>query len=159
MKKFKEYALLMFSFSTLFALVTISVYGQQGFGRFGGRGGSRGEGKQGYEPSMAEVVSGDVFAVKDIETKNGKMNGAGLELTTSSGQILVFLGPHIYVDFQNILISAGDKVAITGVKTMVDGQTLLVAGEVRKGNEVLKLRDDKGSPLWSKGGSKQGAGN
>ncbi|HUJ18840.1 MAG TPA: DNA-binding protein [Nitrospirota bacterium] len=156
MKKFTVYALILISFSALFALVTVSVYGQQGFGRFGGRGGSRGEGKQSYDPSRAEVVSGEVSSVKDIETKNGKMSGAGLELITSGGQLLVFLGPHVYVDLQNIRISVGDKVDIKGVKTAADGQALFIAGEVRKGDEVLKLRDDKGVPLWA--GNKQQGG-
>jgi hypothetical protein len=135
------------------ALAGSAGEGNRGERESAGRGKARGEGKHSYDPSLAEVVSGEVLAVKDVETKSGKMNGAGLQLATSGGQLLVFLGPHIYVDLQNIRISAGDKVAIKGVKIVTEGQILLVASEVRRGNEVLKLRDDKGLPLWGGDGS------
>ena len=46
-------------------LVTISAYGQQGLVRFGDEGGARGEGKESFDPSRTEVVSGDVFTVKE----------------------------------------------------------------------------------------------
>jgi hypothetical protein len=129
---------------------------QQGFGRMGGKGGTKSEGQQKYDPSQVEIVSGEVAEVKDIETKNGKTSGVGLELNTVSQSLLVYLGPHIYVDLQNVRIVPGDKVEVKGVKTALDGQIIFLAGEVRKGGEVLKLRDDKGAPLWA--GNKQHGG-
>jgi len=44
-------------------LVTISVYGQQGFVRFGDEGGH--EEKESFDPSRTGVVSRDVFTVKE----------------------------------------------------------------------------------------------
>jgi len=111
------------------------------------------EGQQKYDPSQVEIVSGEVAAVKDIETRNGKTSGVGLELNTGGQNLLVYLGPHIYVDLQNVRIVPGDKVEVKGVQTVLDGQIIYLAGEVRKGDEVLKLRDDKGAPLWT--GTKQ----
>jgi hypothetical protein len=143
---------------TLFcaALLAMSVSAQQGFGRMGGRGGTKGQGQPKYDPSQVEIVSGEVAAVKDIETRNGKASGVGLELNTGGQNLLVYLGPHIYVDLQNVRIVPGDKVEVKGVKTALDGQIILLAGEVNKGDEVLKLRDDKGAPLWA--GNKQHGG-
>lgn len=146
-------SLIAFSFV---ALVAVTSSAQQGFGRMGGRGGMKSEGQQKYDTSQVEIVSGEVAAVKDIETKNGKMSGVGLELNTGGQNLLVYLGPHIYVDLENVRIVPGDKVEIKGVKTVLDGQIILLAGEVRKGGEVLKLRDDSGAPLWA--GNKQRGG-
>ena len=111
------------------------------------------EGQQKYDPSQVEMVSGEVAAVKDIETKKRKTSGVGLDLNTGGQNLLVYLGPHIYVDLQNVCIVSGDKVEVKGVKTVLDGQIIFLAGQVRKGDEVLMLRDDNGVPLWA--GNKQ----
>ena len=141
---------------SLAALVASTLFAQQGFGRMGGRGGMKDGGQPKYDPSQVEIVNGEVAAVKDIETKNGKMSGVGLDLNTGSQTLLVYLGPHIYVDLENVRIVAGDKVDIKGVKVALEGQIILLAGEVRKADGVLRLRDDNGRPLWA--GNKQQGG-
>jgi hypothetical protein len=142
---------------SLAALVASTLSAQQGFGRMGGRGGGvKSEGQQKYDTSQVELVSGEVAAVKDIEMKNGKMTGVGLELNTGGQNLLVYLGPHIYIDLQNVVIVPGDKVEIKGVKVALEGQIILLAGEVRKAYGVLRLRDDNGAPLWA--GNKQRGG-
>jgi hypothetical protein len=140
----------------LVSIATVTSSAQQGFGRMGGRGGTKSEGQQKYDTSQVETVSGEVAAVKDIETKNGKTSGVGLELNTGGQNLLVYLGPHIYVDLQNVSIIPGDNVEIKGVKITLEGQIILLAGEVRKDGEVLKLRDNNGAPLWA--GNKQHGG-
>ena len=117
------------------------------------------DGQKKYDASQTEIVTGEVTALKDIETRNGKTSGAGLELNTGSQNLLVYLGPHIYVDMQNVTINAGDKVEVKGVKVLLDGQQAVIAGEVRKGIEVLKLRDDTGAPLWGGKGHGGHGGN
>ncbi len=135
------------------ALVAVTLSAEQGFGRSGGRGGGMSQGQPKYDPSQEEILSGEVAAVKDIETRSGKTTGAGLELQTGGQSLTVYLGPHVYVDLQNVKIGPGDNVEIKGVKTLIDKQVIFIAGEVRKGSDVLKLRDDNGTPLWA--GSKQ----
>ena len=146
-------SLVAFSFV---ALVAMTLSAQQGFGRMGARGGMKSEGQQKYDPSQVEIVSEEVTAVKEVETRNGKMSGVGLGVNTGSQNLLVYLGPHIYVDLQNVRIVPGDKVEVKGVKTALNGQIMFLAGEVDKGGEVLKLRDDEGAPLWA--GNKQHGG-
>jgi hypothetical protein len=124
-------------------------FGSAGFRSRGRERRNEERGQPKYDPSQVEIVNGEVVVVKDIETRNGKMSGVGLELNTGGQNLLVYLGPHIYVDLQNVTIAGGDKVEIKGVKTALDGQIIFLAGEVRKGDEVLTLRDDKGIPLWA----------
>jgi len=62
----------------------------------------------------------------------------------------------MYIDFEHIKIVAGDMVEITGVRAVFGGQDVFLAGEVRRGGEVLKLRNEAGIPLWA--GTRQGWG-
>jgi hypothetical protein len=73
------------------------------------------------------------------------MSGVGLELNAGGQNLLVYLGPHNYVDLQNVRIVPGDKVEVKGVKISLACQIIILAGEVKKGDEMLKLRDDKGA--------------
>ena len=36
-----------------------------------------------------------------------------------------------------------------GARTTFAGKPAIIAAEVKKGDEVLKLRDDSGFPVWS----------
>ena len=150
MMRYVVASLVAFSFV---ALVAVTLSAQQSFGRKGARGEMKSEVQQKSCPSQLVIVSGEGAAANDMETKKGKASGIGLEPHTVGQNLLVYLGPHIYVDLQNVRIVPGDKVEVKGVQTVLDGQIIYLAGEVRKGDEVLKLRDDKGAPLWT--GTKQ----
>ena len=43
-------------------------------------------------------------------------------------------------------IEPKDKVEVKGAKTTFAGKPVIIAAEVKKGDEVLKLRDDSGFP-------------
>jgi hypothetical protein len=43
----------------------------------------------------------------------------------------------------------GDKVEVTGSRVTYEGQPTIIAGEVKKGAQVLKLRDAAGVPVWA----------
>jgi hypothetical protein len=132
----------------LLVSVAVSAFAQQWQGEKGG-GGRQGGQYRMYDPSKAETVSGEVVAVKEFTSRNGIRKGIGLELNTGSQTILAHLGPRFYIDQQSVKIAVGDKVDITGVKAVIRGQDVFLAGEVRKGGQVLKLRDEKGVPLWA----------
>jgi hypothetical protein len=151
MKRLVVASLVMVSLA--FVLV-VSAPAQQGGS--GSGGGMTGRSQWMYDPSKAETVSGEVVAVKDFTSRNGVRKGIGLELNTGNQNILVHLGPQFYVDQQAVKIAAGDKVEITAVKSLRRGHEVLIAGEVRKDGQVLKLRDEKGEPLWA--GSGPGGG-
>jgi hypothetical protein len=40
-------------------------------------------------------------------------------------------------------------VEIKGSQVTVSGKPAIIAGEVKKGDETLKLRDESGVPVWS----------
>jgi len=153
----KQYIVLSVVACSFLILTAVSLSAQQGFGRMGGKKATQDEGRGIYNPALVETISGDIVSIKDVNFNNGKITGVGMDFKTNGQTIPVYLGPHIYVDLQNFRISAGDNVEVKGVKVLLDGQEAFIAGEVRKGHEVLKLRNENGVPLWA--GKGQGGRN
>ncbi len=54
-----------------------------------------------------------------------------------------------YLDNQDVRIAAGDRVQIKGSRVTLHGKPAIIASEVKKGDDTIKLRDDTGFPAWS----------
>lgn len=121
-----------------------------------GRKGMWGSGQQMYDPSKAETIAGKVTAVDEFTSRRGVNTGMHLSLDADGKKIIVHLGPKTYLEQQPVKIAAGDNLELKGVRTTRRGQEVFVAAEVKKGGEVLKLRDETGRPLWA--GTGAGAG-
>jgi hypothetical protein len=102
-----------------------------------------------YDPAKAETVAGQVVSLEPVSCKRGDCQGTGLTLNTGSAKIAVHLGPQWYLDKQTIKLAAGDTVEIKGSKTVRGEETIFIAAEVKKGSEVLKLRDENNAPVWA----------
>ncbi len=146
MKRIAAISLVVLSLALFFA---VAAPAQQRPGGPEAGTGMKGRGQWRYDPSKAETIRGEVVGLKEFSSRNGMRKGIGLELNTGSQSILVHLGPQFYIDRQPVKIAAGDKVEITGVKTLIRGQDAFLAGEVKTGGQVLKLRDETGMPLWA----------
>ena len=73
-------------------------------------------------------------------------------LQTDKETIAVHLGPAWYIDKQTPKIETNDTITVTGSRVTIDGKPAIIAAQVKKGNEVLKLRDENGIPAWSRAG-------
>jgi hypothetical protein len=102
-----------------------------------------------YNPQTIEIISGEVVSVDTITPIKGMSNGVHLMLKTDKETISVHLGPAWYIQRQDIKIAPGDKVDIKGSRISYQGQPAIIAAELRKGTEILKLRDENGFPIWS----------
>lgn len=102
-----------------------------------------------YDPAKVETVTGQVVSLEQAASPRGRGMGVGFKLNTGSETILVHLGPQWFIDEQGLKIAAGDTVEIKGVKAERWGEKIFVAGELKKGAEVLKLRDENGVPAWA----------
>jgi hypothetical protein len=111
-----------------------------------------------YNPQAVEILAGKVAALNRRASKQaGKPERVTMVLQTDHGAVKVHLGPAAYLDQQALKLAVGDQVEIKGVKVNRPKVTILIAGEVRKGDQVLKLRDDAtGRPLWFKGKKSNG---
>jgi hypothetical protein len=98
--------------------------------------------------------------IEKIEKPENRENSAtehmrgmgGIRLVVKSGNetYTVHLGPVGFVE-KTMMFAEGDTVEVTGSKMPMmsaPGGTVLMAREVKKGETVLKLRDERGMPLW-----------
>jgi hypothetical protein len=79
----------------------------------------------------------------------GMSSGVHLMVKTDKGTLSVHLGPAWYIENQDVTIEPKNKVEIKGSRITYDGKPAVIAAEIKKGDEILQLRDDKGYPLWS----------
>ena len=102
-----------------------------------------------YDAKTVDKVTGEVAKVDSITPMRGMSGGVHVALKTEQGEVSVHLGPQWYVENQDVKIEPGDRVEITGSRVTVEGKPTIIAAEVRKGDEVLQLRDAAGVPVWA----------
>jgi hypothetical protein len=98
-----------------------------------------------YNPQTVVTISGEVVGVDQMP---GMAAGVHLLLKTDKETVTVVVGPAAYLDQQKMKIAAGDKLEVTGSRTTRRQGPVVVAAEMKKGGQVLKLRDAQGMPLW-----------
>jgi hypothetical protein len=102
-----------------------------------------------YNPATEMTFSGTVQEVKSVPGPANGPGGVHLVVRTDAGVQDVHLGPAAYIESQKFAFAAGDAVTVTGSKVTVNGQDAVIAREVKKGDQVLTLRDARGIPRWS----------
>jgi len=102
-----------------------------------------------FDLKTVETLAGSVVKVENAPLgKRGKMDLTRLTLKTDKESIEVFLGPAPYVEAQPVKLAPGDQVEVKGSRQTTARGTFLNAMEVKKDGQVLKLRDERGNPLW-----------
>lgn len=117
--------------------------------RGGGGWGSGGPYGRMYDLKTIETLSGEVVAVESFLPMKPMCGGVHLQLKTDKETISVHLGPAWFIDNQEVTLSAHDKIQVKGSRVTFNGKPAIIAAEVTKGEELLKLRDDKGVPVWA----------
>ena len=102
-----------------------------------------------YDPKTVEIISGQVIRVDRITPMKGMSYGVHLVVKTDKETISVHLGPAWYLENQDVRVEPKDQVEVRGSRITFQGKPAILAVEVRKGDEVLKLREDNGVPVWS----------
>jgi hypothetical protein len=102
-----------------------------------------------YDTKAIETVTGEVVKIDHFTPMRGMSTGVHLILKTATGEMSVHLGPQWYLENQDVKIEPKDKVEIKGSRVTVDGKPALIAAEIKKGDGVLKLRDEAGVPMWA----------
>jgi hypothetical protein len=100
-----------------------------------------------YDPKTVETIQGKVLSIEKTPSK-GRGYGVHLTLQTEKESISVHLGPGWYIEKQTPHIESNDTIIVTGSRVTFDGKPAIIAAQVKKGNETLKLRDENGIPSW-----------
>lgn len=132
---------LLVSLSLLSLVLATSSLGQSGPKTGGGPSSL-------YNPDTVVTVAGIVIARTPPSAK-GLPQLVYLTLKTETDRITVFLGPDLYVEKLPIQINNLDRIQVTGSKISWEGKPVILAAEIKKGDQVLKLREPNGVPVWS----------
>jgi hypothetical protein len=132
---------LLVSLSLLSLVLAASAWGQSGPKSGGGPSGL-------YNPDTVVTVSGIVIA-RTPPSPKGLPQLVYLTLKTGTAKIIVFLGPDLYVDKLPVQIQNLDKIQVTGSEITWEGKRVILAATITKGDQVLKLREPNGVPVWS----------
>jgi len=141
---------------TLIAIMSVLGLGvftaTEAMARMGQGGGGWGQGtnySRMYNPQTVETISGEVVSVDNVTPMKGMNPGVHLVVKTDKETISVHLGPQWYIEKQDVGINPKDKIEVKGSRITFEGKPAIIAAEVKKGNEVLTLRDASGFPSWS----------
>jgi len=137
------------------ALVVGALSGSDGWAQGGMRWrGSGGWGPGGpygrmYDTKTVETVKGEVTTVATMTPMKGMGGGVHLVLKTETETLSVHLGPSWFIENQDFKLAAKDVVEVKGSRVTMGGKPVLIAAEVKKGDETLTLRDERGIPVWA----------
>ena len=59
------------------------------------------------------------------------------------------LGPEWFVQKLPTKFEKGDAIEVTGSKVTVEGKTMVLAAQIKKGAESIAFRSSSGVPVWS----------
>ncbi len=111
-------------------------------GAYGGR----------YNAQTVWTISGEVISVDKVVYGRRGYAGVHLMLKTAKGVLSVHLGPSWFVDRQTMKVTPHDLIEVTGSPVIYEGKAALLASEVKKGSESMRLREADGVPLWRASG-------
>jgi len=102
-----------------------------------------------FNPATVETITGEVIAIDKLTPLRGMHYGIHMTVKTDKESISVHLGPGWFIENQDIKIAAKDRIEVKGSRVTYNGNPAIIAAEIKKGNDVLKLRDESGFPAWS----------
>jgi len=136
--------------STLGLIFGGGAYPQGGAGWKGSGGwGAKDRYQKVYDVRSVETISGEVLRIERLTPMEGMSYGVHLIVKTETEEIPVHLGPGWFVENQELTFAPQDKVEIKGSRITYGGNPAIIAAEVKRGDDVLILRDEEGYPVWS----------
>ncbi|HEY3278088.1 MAG TPA: hypothetical protein VGJ94_15835 [Syntrophorhabdaceae bacterium] len=115
--------------------------------------GSRGWGAEApyvrlYNVKTVETVRGMVTAVQRFIPGRGMSAGVRILVRVGIDVMDVHLGPEWFIENQDLMIHPKDQVEVKGSKVFFRAQPALIASELIKGDNIMRLRDENGFPAW-----------
>ena len=101
-----------------------------------------------YDVKTVGTIGGRVLSIEKTAPANRRGNWINVLLQTGKETVAVQLGPDWYIDKQRPRIQPNDTIKVTGSRVTMDGRSIIVAADVTKGNELLRLREANGIPVW-----------
>ncbi len=105
-----------------------------------------------YEPARVQTWRGRVVSFGEYAPGEGAARGRLVVIRTFGDNEVhhVHLGPASYVDrrYAKFNLREGEDCEITGSLVNFEGRRAIVASRVKRGNDYIDLRDQRGRPAW-----------
>ena len=135
-------------FLAAMAVAADSVAQGMGPGRMGDWG-RQGSYQRLYDPDTVKTISGEVVKVECFVPQQGMGQGVHVQLKTLRETLPVHLGPRRFLDNQDVQIEKGDRIQVKGSQITFENKPAVIAAEIEKGDDILRLRDNNGFPRWA----------
>ena len=131
-------------------ILAILLAGSSLWAQRSGPGGEMGPGPgmMRYDPSTEVTLTGTVEEVKEMDCPECPRGTKGTHITlrTSDQSLDVHLGPTSYLADQKFTVAKNDQVEVTGSKVKQGDAEVILAREVKRGDQAITLRDAQGVP-------------
>ncbi len=101
-----------------------------------------------YDPATEVKTKGVITEVKDFECPVSGGMGAHLVLKVGEKSVLVHIALSKFLKEYEMSFEKGQEVEVLGSKVMMDGEEVILARQITRGQSTFIFRDDKGKPLW-----------
>ena len=102
-----------------------------------------------FDLNTVQTVTVTVEEVKTFTPTRGMSTGIHLLAKAEGKTYDIHLGPSWFINNQEIEITKGDVLEVTGSLVPYNEGDALIAKKVTIENDVLVLRDDTGRPVWA----------
>jgi hypothetical protein len=106
-----------------------------------------------YDLKTETTINGIVESVETVTGSGGRGRGAPggthLVLKTEKETLEVHVGPTAYLTEKGITLAKGDALEILGSRVTIGDEPVLIAKQIKKGENTWTLRDASGRPLWA----------
>jgi len=146
----KKVATIVAVISILNFFITTESFAQRGISWKGSGGwGPKSTYGRLYNLKTVETITGEVVRVDTLTPISGMSYGVRLMVKSKKETVSIHLGPGWYIEKQDIKIEPKDTIQVKGSRITFQDKPAIIAAEVKKGEDILMLRDEKGIPVWS----------
>ncbi len=102
-----------------------------------------------YDPSTETTIEGVVTDKISVPWGSSDCwGGEHLIVKTDAETIEVHVGPTWFLAREDFLVEIGEQISVTGSRIRVEGRDVLITKTLRKGERELRVRTERGQPIW-----------
>ena len=106
-----------------------------------------------YDVKTETTIKGTVESVDTVTGTGGRgrhaLGGTHLVVKAEKEALAVHVGPTAYLTEKGITLAKGDTLEVLGSRVTIDKEPVVIARQIKKGDNTWTLRDASGRPLWS----------
>jgi hypothetical protein len=101
-----------------------------------------------YFSGTEVTLQGSVVELKKLVPQAHMMRGTQLIIKTDKGQKSIHLGPHWFIQQQDLNLKVGEQITVIGKSVGQGADEIIFASEIKTKQQTWSLRDREGIPHW-----------